>query len=347
MAAASSRKLQKLVIRRQGYGVALATLQFVELPMSAGRKLRVYTTQIDGDTQTRHQLAQVMLAHSRLAVVMLGELPPHALGSSLQPLRDAIATGPWPNRQMLLVPLASAATLPAQAATLAGHSGVMVRTTPQVGRPADAWSFISGAWNRLNNNATTATPRPAAAARRETGRTSRRHRSAASYAPTQPLELNPMPGRPAWRTARRAAAAPAACRQGAALWNDYVQRCAAIKGVIECCVFDIDLQRSLAHSGTQRMADRLAAKGAMMHAVMSDSANVLGLGPAEPDAAITLAQHFLLLRPMPGRPRIALHMVIDRAPRQHRPGARAVAADRPGAARQQQRLTRRRVLQSA
>ena len=151
VAAASSRKLQKLVIRRQGYGVALATLQFVELPLQPGRNLRVYTTQIDADTQTRHQLAQVLLAHSRLAVVMVGELPPHALGSSLQPLRDAIAAGPWPNRQMLMVPLAPAATLPARAAALAGNSGVVVRTTPQVGRPADAWSFISGAWNRLNS----------------------------------------------------------------------------------------------------------------------------------------------------------------------------------------------------
>ncbi len=39
VAAASSRKLQKLVIRRQGYGVALATLQFVELPLQAGPQL--------------------------------------------------------------------------------------------------------------------------------------------------------------------------------------------------------------------------------------------------------------------------------------------------------------------
>jgi hypothetical protein len=92
-----------------------------------------------------------------------------------------------------------------------------------------------------------------------------------------------------------------------------VRRCAAIKGMVECCVFDIDLQRSLAHSGTQRMADRLAAKGAMLHAVMSDSANVLGVGPANPDAAITLSQHYLLLRPMPGRPRVALHMMIERS----------------------------------
>jgi hypothetical protein len=310
VAAASSRKVQKLVIRRQGYGVALATIQFVELPLQPGRNLRVYTTQIDGDTQTRHQLAQVLLAHSRLAVVMVGELPAHALGSSLQPLRDAIATGPWPNRQMLLVPLASAATLPAQATAMAGHSGVMVRTTPQVGRPADAWAFISGAWNRLNSNAMdAAAPRAAACAApapREAVASFAAPPIAAAYAPTQALELNPMPS-----TGKQPALPQSA--SSSALWNDYVQRCKAIKGVTECCVFDIDQQRSLAHAGTQRMADRLAAKGAMLHALMTDTASVLGLGSASPDAAITLPQHLLLLRPMPGRPRVALHMLIDRS----------------------------------
>jgi hypothetical protein len=301
VAAASSRKVQKLVIRRQGYGVALATIQFVELPLQRGRNLRIYTTQVDGDTQTRHQLAQVLLAHSRLAVVMIGELPAHALGSGLQPLRDAIATGPWPNRQMLLLPLAPASSLPAHAAALAGHSGVMVRTTPQASRPAEAWSFISGAWNRLNSSAadgaapsaapsTAAVPAPSAAADER----------------TQALGLNPMPG-----TGKQPALPQSA--SSSALWNDYVQRCKAIKGVTECCVFDIDQQRSLAHSGTQRMADRLAAKGAMLHALMTDTASVLGLGSASPDAAITLAQHLLLLRPMPGHPRLALHMLIDRS----------------------------------
>jgi len=303
VAAASSRKLQKLVIRRQGYGVALATLQFVELPLTPGRNLRVYTTQIDADTQTRHQLAQVLLAHSRLAVVMIGELPPHALGSSLQPLRDAMASGPWPNRQMLLVPLAPAATLPAQAATLPGRSGVMVSTTPQASRPAEAWSFISGAWNRLNAADAPRVPTPRPEMPRPSVPDYAPPPTAVSYAPTQPLELNPMP------VTAPQSVAPAS---GNTLWNDYVRRCAAIKGVIECCVFDIDQQRALAHSGTQRMAERLAAKGAMLHAVMTDCANVLGLGPANPDAAITLAQHYLLLRPMPGRARIALHLLIDR-----------------------------------
>jgi hypothetical protein len=300
VANAASRKLQRLVIRRQGYGVPLATLQFVELPLQPGRNLRIYTTQIDGDTQTRHQLAQVLLAHSRLAVVMIGELPPHALGSSLQPLREAIASGPWPNRQVLLVPLAAAATLPAQAAALAGQSGVVVRTTPQVGRPAEAWSFISGAWNRLQG----AGAEPAQPARTAVAAAPAAP-PAAAQPTTRPLELNPMP-------ATGAQSAQPQSAGSAALWGEYVRRCAAIKGVTDCCVFDLDLQRSLAHSGAQRIADRLASKGAMLNAVLSDCATVLGLGSAAPDAAITLEQHYLLLRPMPGRPRLALHMVIDR-----------------------------------
>ena len=281
VAQAASRKLQKLVIRRQGYGVALATLQFVELPLSPGRNLRVYTTQIDADTQTRHQLAQVLLAHSRLAVLMIGELPAHALDSSLQPLREAIAAGPWPNRQMLLVPLAPAASLPAQAAALAGHSSVTVRTTPQAARPAEAWTFISGAWNRLN------TP--------------------AAEAPRRPLAPGAMP------PAAALSPAPAQGPSGTSQWHDYVRRCAAIKGVLECCVFDIDQQRSLAYAGTPRMAERLAAKGAMLHAVIGDCAGVLGLDAADTDAAITLPRHHLLLRNVPGHPRLALHLLIDRS----------------------------------
>ena len=50
VAAASQRTLQKLVIRRQGYGTPLATLEFVDLPAGDGRSLRLYTTEADADT---------------------------------------------------------------------------------------------------------------------------------------------------------------------------------------------------------------------------------------------------------------------------------------------------------
>src|SRR3954447_6913485 len=111
IAAASGRAVQKLVVRRQGYGTALATLEFVELPTADNQLLRLYTTEADADTPARHAIARVLLAYSRLGVVMVGELPGHAIASALKPLHDDIIAGPWPNRNLLLLPLASASTL--------------------------------------------------------------------------------------------------------------------------------------------------------------------------------------------------------------------------------------------
>ena len=151
VAAASLRTTQRLVIRRQGYGTPLATLTFIDLPMQDGRALRMYTTDIDADTSLRHRLGRVMLAHSRLGVVMVGDLPTHLLKSSLESLRDGMSGAPWPNRHLLMLPLASSATLAQAAPMLAQGTGVQVRTTPQVTRPADAWNFISGAFNKLRD----------------------------------------------------------------------------------------------------------------------------------------------------------------------------------------------------
>ena len=149
IAAASGRAVQKLVIRRQGYGTALATLEFVELPTADNQLLRLYTTEADADTASRHAIARVLLAYSRLGVVMVGELPGHAIASALKPLHDDIIAGPWPNRNLLLLPLASASTLVTHGLDLGRGTGVAVRTTPQVARPADAWAFITGTWSRL------------------------------------------------------------------------------------------------------------------------------------------------------------------------------------------------------
>jgi hypothetical protein len=317
LAAAAQRKLQRLVIRRQGYGVALATIQFVELPLAAGKLLRVYSTQVDADMQTRQQLAQVLLAHSRLGVMIVGDLPAHALDTQLQPLRRAIASGPWPNRQLLIVPLGNAPSLPAQASALTGNTPVVVSTTPQVVRPADAWNFVSGAWNRIHGSPDGGTPagpvprtEPPAAVSTPGAAAARVDPAPAPIAPSavpaQPAAPTPMP------MPRAAAAAQPLSPHQSAVWAGYVQRCAAIKGLQQACVLDLDLQRPLAYDGSQRSAERLAAKGAMLHAVLCDSAEALGLGTAPPDALVTLAEHYLLLRPMPGRPQVALHLVIDR-----------------------------------
>ena len=58
----------------------------------------------------------MLLSYSRLGAIMVGDLPGHAIASELKPLHDDIVAGPWPNRNLLLLPLASASTLVTQAA---------------------------------------------------------------------------------------------------------------------------------------------------------------------------------------------------------------------------------------
>jgi hypothetical protein len=100
LANAAGARVQRLSVRRQGHGVALAVLQFVEVPLADGTPVRVYSTDVNADGPARAHIARVLLAYSRLGVLMVGELPPHALTAQLKPLHDALIRGPWPNRDL-------------------------------------------------------------------------------------------------------------------------------------------------------------------------------------------------------------------------------------------------------
>jgi hypothetical protein len=323
LAAAAGTPTQKLVIRRQGFGMALATLEFVELPTAQGTPLRLYTTEVDADTQQRHALARVLLGHSRLGVVMVGELPPHALAAALQPLRDAMAQGPWPNRNLLLLPLSSAAVLTSQAAGLAGGD-INIRTTPQVTRPADAWAFIQGTWARLREQlagagaslpeiaamqAPAAAPRPTGPAITSTTAFAQ----TTAPMPLQPPPPGPLPMRPMPELPPQRPAAPPASTPGDPLLLSYVQRCLEIKGMVSACVFELAAQRPLAHAGMRPGPASLASQGAALHAAMAEAGRVLGLSTTAIDAAVTLDKHHLLLRALPGRDGVLLHAVLDKA----------------------------------
>ena len=314
IAAASGRTVQKLVIRRQGYGTPLATLEFVELATTDNRPLRLYTTEADADTTARNGLARMLLAFSRLGAVMVGDLPGHAIAAALKPLHDDIVAGPWPNRNLLLLPLASASTLVTHGMDLGRGTGVTVRTTPQVARPADAWSFITGTWNRLREQS-----EPEGGTVPELGgfnpglsaAVANARRSAAKGMPpgdTQPFEelpqqlsMRPMPAIPG--------AKPAIPRN---LLERYVRQIGDLTGMVSCCVFEVETGRPLAHAGASPSANDLATRGMELLAAMMTGSRGLGFGQALPEAAITLASHHLLLRPIPKNPGLALHAVLDK-----------------------------------
>jgi len=317
IAAASGRAVQKLVVRRQGYGTALATLEFVELPTADNQLLRLYTTEADADTASRHAIARVLLAYSRLGVVMVGELPGHAIASALKPLHDDIITGPWPNRNLLLLPLASASTLVTHGLDLGRGTGVAVRTTPQVARPADAWAFITGTWSRLREQ----TPADGRAVP-ELGAF-----KPAAYQPKRPSlplatglpsgDTLPMEdGRPPVVLAMRpmpAIATPTfSPTMPSTLIERYVKQLSELNGVISCCVFDVQSGKPIAHAGANPGAAELATHGSALIAAMTAASRGLGFGHALPEAAISLGAHHLLLRAVPRNPGLAMHAVLDK-----------------------------------
>ena len=310
IAAASGRAVQKLVIRRQGYGTALATLEFVELPTADGTGLRMYATEADADTAARHGLARMLLAFSRLGVLMVGDLPGHAIASALKPFHDFMVSGPWPNRQILLLPLASGSTLVAQGMEMARGTGVNVRTTPQVTRPADAWGFINGTWERLREYTQPDGRRVPALAGAPAGNPIATSRAASNdftgvgerRGPDR-LSMRPMPAVPS-------AATRAAAPKG--LLDRYVQQLSELPGMVSCCIFDVASGLEVTHAGASPSAADLAMHGKALLAGMGTSSRSMGLGHTLAEAAITLGSHHLLLRAVPGHPGLALHAALDK-----------------------------------
>lgn len=299
VAAASGRQLQKLVVRRQGYGTPLASLEFIEFPAGA-QSLRLYTTEADADTHQRHELARVLLSYSRLGVVMVGELPPHLLTSSLEPLREAMIKNDWRNRHLLLLPLSATMAIGNAGTALARGTGVNVRTTPQVMRPADAWSFISGTWNRLREQLHTEAGRTLPALPGVNTRPG--GAPGETNSAPMPLAMTPMPS-----TGAREPQAG----------NDplvrYVHQLSELPGMVSVAIFDTASGQGLLHAGARPGPAELGQHGAALLAAMSSASRTLGMGHALPEAAITLGTHHLLLRAVPNRPGLALHAVLDKA----------------------------------
>lgn len=320
VAAASGRSVQKLVIRRQGYGTPLATLEFIDFP--AGKQsLRIYTTEADADTLARQELARVLLSYSRLGVVMVGDMPPHLMNSSFEPLHEAMIKNNWHNRHLLLLPLAASSALSSHGTDLARGTGVNVRTTPQVTRSADAWSFISGTWNRLREQIHTETggglpalpganSRGAGAPTEPGGLTQPGALSApmplsapvpAPALTPAPLAMKPMP------TVRSAEP-----RTAESPLTRYVNQLIELTGMVSVAIFDTASGRAVLHAGARPSADELGQHGATLLAAMTQTSRTLGLGHTLPEAAITLGTHHLLLRAVPHHPGLALHAVLDK-----------------------------------
>ena len=329
IAAASNRSVQKLVLRRQGGGGSLATIDFIDVPVGSQESMRIYSTDIDDttDAAARHAVARTLLAYSQLGVMMVGSVPAENVDNLLRPWHEEVIRSPWLNRNLLLLPLTNSATLTTNGQNMVRGTSITLRTTPVVTRPADAWNFINGTWGRLRGSIAPMSS-PAAPARSptrppvRTGTTAPSVHEAAArisaqidagyrpptepidpsgFAPTNILPLRAMPD---------VMARPVPMQDE--VLEVYVHQVRELNGVVGCCVFDIGSGLPVAHGGAGAPPEELARHGRALLSAMGSSSRALGLGHTLPDAAITLGSHHLLLRSVAKHTGMALLTVLDR-----------------------------------
>lgn len=313
VAQATRRKVQKLVIRRQGFGVPLATLQFVELPAAEGAPLvRIYSTLVEvSDESQRTELAKVLLGHSRLGAILVGPGASAQNTARLQPLSDAMYDSTWRNRHLMWLPIGADAAATAPTSLAGRRSVVQLHSVPPTTDLGHAWPLISQLWDQLRSGGTPGMelgPPPAAPAALASPAAAVAPRvdppaTVPARPPAEPLPMRPMP------PTRPAVLSDEGSDAGAL--REYVRECATIPGMVSCCVFELATQRPLAHAGTRPGAAALSARGATLYESLVGTSRALGLPPGDPDLALTLAEHHLLLHPLVHHPGMVLHAVLD------------------------------------
>jgi hypothetical protein len=309
LAAATGKPVHQLHIRRQGHGMPIARLEFVELPVADEQPaVRLYTTQIDADTVHRQRLALLLLGYSRLGAVMVGDMATHVMSSALEPMQQAIKDGPWLNRRMLTLPLSKSASVATMMQHVVGRTHIKNTVTPQVVRPAEAWNYLRGSWNNLCDELA------------QDGLTVphlMEARAADMGAPAPaPSSSTPQAAPAATPTTAPAARVPQATSPQAAALQSYIDRCAELKGLIACTVFDIAQQRSLVHFAPPSQAAPVAtlvAQGLRLLGTVSEVAQTLNMGSGTIDLATTVSGQHLVAKSFNHSPNWGFHALFDRS----------------------------------
>ncbi len=338
LAGALRQPLQSLSIRQQGTGVTLAKLHFIELPGQRATPLRLYSTAVDADTHTRQQVAQTLLAFSRLGVLLVGALPEHALATHFNPLRDRLLTVPWNNRNLLLVPQGPSAGLVGQTLRLVDGTLVQANAAPPATQTGPIWKSIHEAWSRLRGTPNDAPARPAASPPILGGGLRLNLPASAPAAPaTASLAPRPHAAPAPLRAAERLAdvretSTPAMLSKAVpspgsvmppskaaapsppddSRFAAYAQACSSLRGAVTCAVFERNSGRLLAQAGPTAASTVLIehASGTLkaISGLESDSNSARG----QADCLVTLERQIVLIRHLTREPTIGMALVLEK-----------------------------------
>jgi hypothetical protein len=267
--------VQKLVIRRQGYGTTLASLWFAEVPGANGQAIRIYACEVEGDSDSALELTCLLLSRCKVSAVLLDGLSPGGWQAQLDALDAQMPQPLRPGCAMLLQPLSAAPELESLRAGLSMRLGPALRSLPVASQPLQAWAALPAVWNQLMVSS-----HPGAPAQ-----------SLPTFVP-KPTLARPVAG---------AQAIPPS--SVAAVGTPWQSACAALVeryGVQACCAFNARSLAVLAHAGPEQPEVALMARqGRTLLAAMASSGQVLGLGKAVQEAQIVLADLVLLVWQMP------------------------------------------------
>lgn len=276
--------VRRLVIRRQGFGTVLATLRYAEAEATNGQSIRIYASDVEADEATRPLVQRMLLARSQVGVLLVGDQPDPWLEPTIEFLGQGVqGTG---HGSLTLVSLAVTATadLDALSDRLALLPGLHARRAPRVTRLMEAWPFLVSTWNHLRPGVSPG--------------------SADAEAWLFKVAQDPR---------RASAAMPLGDVLGPL--QQLVNGVAAFRRGVACCAFNARSLQVLAHAGAGTADTSLMARqGRMLLSSMQASSQVLGLGKAVSEGSVTLQDHLLVLRAVPGEPMLWVVAVLDDGP---------------------------------
>jgi hypothetical protein len=282
--------LERLVIRREGAGTALASLCYADLRASNGRFVRVFSTDVASEHgTTKLAIRSMLLSRARTAVALVGEMPAHQMEDALIEMGRAVSQGSHRHRTMVIQPAYESVHTDASLIGMVQHSKITVRRAAAVRQAADAWPFLSGTWVMDR-----------AASEADGGFRASEYDEGIAYEPVivAPLlareqvsgEVSPPP-----------LVAKTATSQAESL-DALVKSVMALRGEGMCCVFNVRSLAVLAQAGSSGLdASQLARQGRLLMAAMQTGSQPLQVGKAIKEATIRFAGHLLLMRELAGQ----------------------------------------------
>lgn len=302
LAAMGGGAVQQLVIRQQGYGTTLATVQYADYTAPGGQvPVRVYSTNVQATPAAQEAVARAMLELAQASVLLLREQATPSPAQSLRQALQMVHRGPWVCPNLLVMPLGpqAAAAAAAQCSQVVQRNGLLLRASPQPAKGSDAWAFILGFWQknegrgRLAPTATASVPPLALLQLRPS-----------AQEPDAPAPLMPAPPR---------AASSSAQAPGATVASNYVEHVRQLTGLLACCVFDVSTGAPLGHAGHSLGPLEMARQGSALLHGQETARLALGLTEPAEELLISSQRHHQVVRPLPGHAGLALHALLDRS----------------------------------